>query len=104
MANIAIHISVIKVAFSYSMHDGLFLIDESTPDGSISVLNACRKKTPDGDLNTARGSATRPDENEQGKLIVTFGPPGSGGNCKLASQQCCTIFFAATDVKVQSYT
>ena len=32
-----------------------FLIDESTADGLISVLNTCRKKIPDGSLNSARG-------------------------------------------------
>ena len=56
--------------------DGLF------PNGSVSVLNACRLKTPDGKLNTIEGYAYRPNEEEQGKLKVVFGGFGAGADCK----------------------
>ena len=64
------------------------LIDGRNPNGTISVLNACRLKTPDGDLNTVEGYAYRPDENEPGKLKVVFqfgdfgGPFSGGADCK----------------------
>ena len=58
-------------------------IDGGLSNGSISVLNACRLKTPDGQLNTIRGYAFRPDDKEQGKLQVVFGrKPIGGTNCK----------------------
>ena len=60
-----------------------FCIDGALSNGSISVLNACRLKTPDGQLNTIRGYAFRPDDKEQGKLQVVFGrKPIGGTNCK----------------------
>ena len=59
------------------------LIDGLLPNGSISVLNACRRRAPDGKLTTANGYAYRPDEKEQGKLKVVFGNFGGGGDCKL---------------------
>ena len=59
------------------------MIDGQNPNGTISVLNACRLKTPDGKLNTAKAYAYRPNENEQGKLKVVFGGSGgAGGDCK----------------------
>ena len=64
------------------LHFQHVLIDGRYPNGSISVMNACRKKAPDGTLNTIRGYAYRPNENEQGKLKVVFGGRGSGGDCK----------------------
>ncbi|XP_065900303.1 apolipoprotein D-like isoform X2 [Dysidea avara] len=48
-------------------------------NGSISVLNACRLKSPDGELNTIRGYAFRPDDKEQGKIEVVFGGKPIGG-------------------------
>jgi len=44
----------------------------SHPNGSISVLNACRLKSPDGELDTFEGYAFRPNEKEEGKLKVIF--------------------------------
>jgi len=46
--------------------------DDFRTSTSVSVLNACRLKTPDGQLNTIKGYATRPNDKEQGKLEVVF--------------------------------
>ncbi|XP_071479449.1 uncharacterized protein [Diadema antillarum] len=40
--------------------------------GNISVYNANREKTPDGDLNDIQGYATVPDPSQPGKLEVKF--------------------------------
>ena len=59
----------------YKMHDydACFLyIDDARTNTSVSVLNACRLKTPDGQLDTIKGYATRPNDKEQGKLEVVF--------------------------------
>jgi len=53
------------------MHACIFL-DDARTSTSVSVLNACRLKTPDGQLDTIKGYATRPDDKEQGKLKVVF--------------------------------
>jgi apolipoprotein D and lipocalin family protein len=47
------------------------------PDGSIKVVNACRKDALDGPLDTAEGSAT-PQNAENSKLSVTFFWPFAG--------------------------
>jgi len=67
----------------------IVLIDGSRPNGTISVLNACRLKAPDGELNIVEGYAFRPDESEPGKLSVVFPSEnffgrlfGGGANCK----------------------
>ena len=44
--------------------DGLF------PNGSVSVFNAERVKTPDGKAKTIYGYAYRADPKEEGKLTV----------------------------------
>ena len=63
------------------------VLDGALPNGSISVLNACRLKSPDGELNTIEGYAYRPDEKEEGKLKVVFNSIPQifqlgGANCK----------------------
>ena len=65
------------------------LTDGRNPNGTISVLNACRLKAPDGELNIVEGYAFRPDESEPGKLSVVFPSMnifgrlfGGGANCK----------------------
>ena len=69
-------IAVISLVASCLFIDGLL------PNGSVSVVNACRRKTPDGKLSTINGYAYRPDDKQQGKLKVVFGGSGSGGDCK----------------------
>ena len=68
-----------------------YLTDGLLPNGSVSVLNACRLKTTDGKLDTIEGYAYRPDKNEPGKLKVVFDGSGSGADCKLATHH--TISF-----------
>lgn len=41
----------------------------------ISVVNQCRKGSPAGELDTARGTATLPDPSEPGDLRVSFFGP-----------------------------
>ena len=66
----------------------IVLIDGRNPNGTISVLNACRLKTPDGKLDIAKAYAYRPNENEQGKLKVVFaGGLGIGADCKCIASQ-----------------
>jgi apolipoprotein D and lipocalin family protein len=48
------------------------------PDGSIKVVNACRKGALDGPLDTAEGSATSQNPPQNSKLSVTFFWPFSG--------------------------
>ena len=50
-------------------------------------MNACRLKAPDGELNTAKAYAYRPNEKEQGKLKVVFGDSGCGGDCKFCKTE-----------------
>ena len=60
------------------------LIDGLNPNGTISVRNACRQKTPDGKLEVVKGYAFRPNEKEPGQLKVVFpGILNVGGYCKL---------------------
>ena len=80
---IASHSSVSDVHCHMITHSYfIVLIDGRYSNGSVSVLNACRLKAPDGKLNTIKGYAYRPNEDEQGKLKVVFGGSGSGGDCK----------------------
>ena len=58
------------------------LIDGRNPNGTIDVLNACRLKTPEGELKTAKAYAYIPNENEQGKLKVVFVGSSIGVDCK----------------------
>jgi len=70
-------------------------IDGALPNGSISVLNACRLKTPDGELNTVRGYAFRPDDKEQGKIEVVFGGKPTGDtNCEQRTEILTYYVFA----------
>lgn len=48
-------------------------------DGSISVFNAARLRTPDGKLTIINGTATIPDPSEPGKLSVSFDSVGTAG-------------------------
>ena len=43
------------------------LIDRKSSNGTISILNACRLKAPDGELNIAKAYAYRPDEKEHAR-------------------------------------
>lgn len=48
------------------------------PDGDITVVNTCRKKTLDGPVKTAKGKAWITDETTKAKLKVRFFWPFSG--------------------------
>ena len=75
--------------FFYLTCSSIVLIDGVNPNGSISVRNACRQKTPDGKPEVVKGYAFRPDENEQGRLKVVFpGILNVGGYCKLLKYIC----------------
>jgi apolipoprotein D and lipocalin family protein len=47
-------------------------------DGSVDVLNACRKRSLEGRLSTAKGRATVADATTNAKLIVRFNIFASG--------------------------
>lgn len=56
-------------------------------DGSISVFNAARLRTPDGKLTIINGTATILDPSEPGKLSVSFDSVGTAGApCKCFSR------------------
>jgi apolipoprotein D and lipocalin family protein len=48
------------------------------PDGSVDILNTCRKGSVDGEMKTASGKAYQPDPNESAKLEVQFFWPFKG--------------------------
>ena len=54
------------------------VIDAAT----VSVFNAARLKTPDGDESTINGVATIPDPTDPGKLLVKFPDIPDDGKCK----------------------
>ena len=58
------------------------LTDGDYYNGSVSVLNGCRLKTPDGKIDSITGHAYRPDEKEQGKLKVVFDGYSTARDCK----------------------
>jgi len=60
-------------------------IDGIFPNGSISVFNACRLNTPKGQLDTIKGYADRPDEKEEGRLVVNLEGVPFSGDCKYIS-------------------
>ena len=57
--------------------------DGLLPNKSVSVQNSCRLKSPDGEINIIKGNAYRPDDNEQGKLIVQLDRVPRPGDCEL---------------------
>ena len=57
--------------------------DGLLPNKSVSVLNTCRLKSPDGEASVRRGYAYRPDDNEQGKLLVQFDRAPRPFDCEL---------------------
>ena len=58
------------------------LTDGDYHNGTVSVLNGCRLKIPDGKIDSITGHAYRPDEKEQGKLKVVFDRYSTARDCK----------------------
>lgn len=48
------------------------------PDGKVSVINTCRKETPEGEARQAKGTARIVDAASNAKLKVTFFWPFEG--------------------------
>ena len=46
------------------------ILDGSSDNGSLTVLDSCRLGAPNGTAHTMSGLVYRPDPNQQGKLIA----------------------------------
>ena len=67
--------------FPFQVQEGCFATTATyalRPDGTVSVLNQCRKGSFEGQLSTAEGTARVVDATTNAKLTVTFFWPFSG--------------------------
>lgn len=60
-----------------------FPVDGLFPNGSVSVFNAERLKTPDGEANVIYGYAYRADPKDEGKFTVKLQGVLFPAPCKL---------------------